>query len=110
MSGTDSSLFATGVYGVVKVTASAIFLIFIADSLGRRWSLLWTAGAQGIVLYIIGIYGRVQPPVVGRPVRRHFCSHSLTLNMHADITSSGHRIRICCHHLHLSLGCVSTLL
>ncbi|KAH6611359.1 general substrate transporter [Trichoderma cornu-damae] len=68
MTGNDSSLFATGVYGVVKTAACSIFLVFVADSLGRRWSLLWTAGAQGIFLYIVGIYGRVQPPVAGQPV------------------------------------------
>lgn len=68
MNGTDSSLFATGVYGIAKTVACAVFLIFVADSLGRRWSLIWTAGAQTIVLFIIGIYGRVQPPVQGEPV------------------------------------------
>jgi len=70
MTGTDSSLFATGIYGVVKMAACSVFLLFIADSLGRRWALLWTSGALAIVLYIIGIYGRVQPPVKGEPVRR----------------------------------------
>ncbi|KAK5993690.1 MFS-type transporter qa-x [Cladobotryum mycophilum] len=68
MSGTDSSLFATGIYGIAKTAACAIFLVFVADTLGRRWSLLWTAGAQGVFLYIVGIYGRVQPPVAGQPV------------------------------------------
>lgn len=68
MTGNDSSLFATGIYGVVKTAACAVFLVFVADSLGRRWSLLWTAAAQGIFLYIVGIYGRVQPPVAGQPV------------------------------------------
>ncbi|KAI9898575.1 hypothetical protein N3K66_006935 [Trichothecium roseum] len=68
MTGTDNSLFATGVYGVVKTAGIAIFLAFFADSLGRRRSLLWTSAAQGIVMYIIGIYGRVEPPVEGRPV------------------------------------------
>ncbi|KAK7432476.1 hypothetical protein QQZ08_001041 [Neonectria magnoliae] len=68
MTGTQSSLFATGVYGIVKVTGCAIFLIFAADSLGRRRSLLWTSAAQAIAMYIIGIYGRVQPPIAGNPV------------------------------------------
>ncbi|KAH6989722.1 general substrate transporter [Ilyonectria sp. MPI-CAGE-AT-0026] len=68
LTGTDSSLFATGVYGVVKLAAIAVFLVFMADSLGRRRSLLWTSIAQGIVMYIIGIYGRVQPPVKGEGV------------------------------------------
>lgn len=61
-------LFATGVYGLVKVTGCLIFLIFAADSLGRRRSLLWTSAAQAIVMFIVGIYGRVQPPIAGTPV------------------------------------------
>lgn len=68
MVGTDTSLFATGVYGVVKVVACAIFLVFVADSLGRRWSLLWTSAAQGLVMFLIGIYGRVEPPIAGQDV------------------------------------------
>lgn len=75
MTGTQPSLFATGVYGVVKVTGCALFLIFAADSLGRRRSLLWTSAAQAIVMYIIGIYGRVEPPVAGKPVRLHNMPH-----------------------------------
>jgi hypothetical protein len=68
MDKTNSSLFATGIYGVVKFVSCAIFLTFVADSLGRRRSLIWTAAAQGTVLYIVGIYGRVQPPEKGQPV------------------------------------------
>ncbi|KAM0431505.1 hypothetical protein ACHAPT_005483 [Fusarium lateritium] len=68
MVGTDTSLFATGVYGIVKFVACAIFIAFVADSLGRRRSLLWTSAAQGIVMYTIGVYGRVEPPVAGSPV------------------------------------------
>jgi hypothetical protein len=68
MTGTDTSLFATGVYGVVKVAGCFVFLTFIADTLGRRRSLLWTSVAQCIVMYIVGIYGKVQPPIAGQPV------------------------------------------
>ncbi|KAG6002298.1 hypothetical protein E4U21_003249 [Claviceps maximensis] len=68
MTGTDSSLFATGVYGLVKTVACMLFLLFVADSLGRRRSLLWTSPMLMVVLFIIGIYGRVQPPVEGNPV------------------------------------------
>lgn len=81
MDGTNTSLFATGVYGVAKTAACAAFLVFVADSLGRRWSLLWTSAAQAFVLFVIGIYGRVQPPVPGQPVRTCiltlFISHSV---------------------------------
>lgn len=68
MNSTTSGLFATGVYGIVKTVAIIVFITFIADSLGRRRSLLWTSAAQGTVMYIVGIYGRVQPPVAGAGV------------------------------------------
>ncbi|KAF5579301.1 quinate permease [Fusarium pseudocircinatum] len=53
MTGTTVSLFATGGYGVVKVVGCAIFLVFAADSLGRRRSLLWTSVAQATAMFII---------------------------------------------------------
>lgn len=62
------SLLATGVYGIVKVVGCLCFLLFFADSLGRRRSLLWTSAAQCIVMFIVGIYGRVEPPVEGRDI------------------------------------------
>lgn len=68
MTGTRTGLFATGIYGITKVVACSIFLAFVVDSLGRRMSLLWTSVAQGVVMYVIGIYGRVEPPVAGQPV------------------------------------------
>lgn len=68
LNNSDSSLFATGVYGVVKFVACFVFLTFVADSLGRRKSLIITGALQGIVLYIVGIYGRTDPPVEGQKV------------------------------------------
>lgn len=44
------------------------FLIFAADSLGRRRSLLWTSIAQGLSMYYIGLYMRIDPPVENAPV------------------------------------------
>ncbi|OAL06039.1 general substrate transporter [Phaeosphaeriaceae sp. SRC1lsM3a] len=64
----EVKLFATGIYGVVKMVGCLCFLIFAADSLGRRRSLLWTSIAQGASMYYIGIYMRVDPPVLGAPV------------------------------------------
>lgn len=81
MSGTDSSLFATGVYGVVKTVACATFLLFVADSLGRRKSLLITSPLLFLVLFLIGIYGRVQPPVTGEPVSITYRGFSLSAQM-----------------------------
>jgi sugar porter (SP) family MFS transporter len=68
ITGTTNGLFATGIYGVVKMVTCASFLLFAADSLGRRRSLLWTSIAQGTAMFIIGIYVRVQPPVKGAPI------------------------------------------
>lgn len=42
LSGSSVSLFATGIYGIVKFTACFIFVVFVTDSLGRRKCLLWT--------------------------------------------------------------------
>lgn len=107
MTGTQTSLFATGVYGVVKVVSCAIFLVFAADSLGRRKSLIWTSAAQAIVMFIIGIYGRVEPPVAGKPVslktKQYKRTRFILLTRFLDF---GIWIRRDC--LHLPLGSVSS--
>jgi sugar porter (SP) family MFS transporter len=64
----EAGLFATGIYGVVKTGTCCLFLLFAADSLGRRKSLLWTAIGQGLVMFYVGVYIRVTPPVNGHPV------------------------------------------
>ncbi|CAO2657340.1 Nn.00g034660.m01.CDS01 [Neocucurbitaria sp. VM-36] len=66
--GNENKLFATGIYGIVKMVGCLAFLIFAADSLGRRRSLLWTSIAQGASLFYIGLYMRIDPPVEGQPV------------------------------------------
>jgi Sugar (and other) transporter len=66
--GNSTSLFATGIYGLVKMAACLAFLIFVADSLGRRKSLLWTAIAQGCAMFYIGLYVRINPPRDGQNV------------------------------------------
>lgn len=65
---TESSLFATGIYGLLKMAGCAAFLILVADSLGRRKSLLWTSIAQGLCMFFIGTYVRIAPPKAGVPV------------------------------------------
>lgn len=66
--GNATNLFATGIYGVVKTVACLIFLVFVADSLGRRRSLLWTSIAQALCMLYIGLYVRIAPPQEGQPV------------------------------------------
>jgi len=68
LKGNSVKLFATGIYGIVKMVGCFAFLIFAADSLGRRRSLLWTSIAQGLAMFYIGIYMRVDPPIPNQPV------------------------------------------
>ncbi|KAI1632500.1 general substrate transporter [Biscogniauxia mediterranea] len=68
ISGTQNSLFSTGVYGIVKVLACAAFLLFMADSLGRRRSLLFSSVGQSLCMFYIGLYVRIAPPQEGEPV------------------------------------------
>ena len=65
MSGTEASLFSTGIYGILKTVAVAVFIFFFADTLGRRMSLIWTSGAMAVCMFVIGSYGKAQPPVDG---------------------------------------------
>jgi hypothetical protein len=46
----------------------AAFLLFAADSLGRRRSLLWTSIAQGAAMFYIGLYVRISPPIPGKAI------------------------------------------
>ncbi|KAM7205730.1 putative permease [Naviculisporaceae sp. PSN 640] len=68
LTGTSTPLFSTGIYGIVKVISCICFLLFMADSLGRRRSLLWTSIAQGLVMFYIGLYVRIKPPIEGESV------------------------------------------
>jgi sugar porter (SP) family MFS transporter len=68
ISGTSNSLFSTGIYGIVKVISCAIFLAFMADSLGRRRSLLVSSVGQAICMFYVGLYIRISPPVTGAAV------------------------------------------
>lgn len=68
VTGEENELFATGIYGLVKLVAVVVFLIFVADSLGRRRSLIWTGIGQGLTMLYIGIFIRVAQPTQGSEV------------------------------------------
>ncbi|KAF6751923.1 sugar transporter [Ephemerocybe angulata] len=57
-----NSLLASGVYGVVKVVATAIFIFFGVESLGRKLSLLISALGMGSLFFIIGAILKTHPP------------------------------------------------
>ena len=50
------------------MVSCGLFLIFLADTLGRKRSLIWTATAMGIAMFYIGFYVRFDPPKTGATV------------------------------------------
>ncbi|KIX99567.1 uncharacterized protein Z520_05143 [Fonsecaea multimorphosa CBS 102226] len=62
LSGTDSSLFATGVYGVVKVFATGLFLWWITDRIGRKWPLVVGGIWMATMMFILGAILATHPP------------------------------------------------
>lgn len=62
LSETNSSLFATGVYGTVKVVATGIFLIIGIDRWGRKKSLVGGAAWMASMMFIIGAVLATHPP------------------------------------------------
>ncbi|KAG2420040.1 hypothetical protein HFD88_004838 [Aspergillus terreus] len=62
LSATNASLFATGVYGTVKVVATGIFLLVGIDRWGRKKSLIGGAAAMASLMFIIGAVLATHPP------------------------------------------------
>ncbi|KAI7307355.1 quinate permease [Hortaea werneckii] len=62
LSAADSSLFATGIYGTVKVVATAIFLVVGIDRFGRKKALVFGAAWMMSMMFIIGAVLTTHPP------------------------------------------------
>lgn len=62
VSKTNSSLFATGVYGTVKVVATLVFLLIGIDFWGRKKSLVGGAIWMASMMFIIGAVLATHPP------------------------------------------------
>ncbi|THH00996.1 hypothetical protein EW145_g7000 [Phellinidium pouzarii] len=60
--GATNSLLASGIYGVIKVVATAIFVFFFVETLGRKFSLAISAFGMGTLFYIIGAILKTHPP------------------------------------------------
>ncbi|KAM5343755.1 hypothetical protein ACJ41O_012292 [Fusarium nematophilum] len=63
LSSTTTALFAQGVYGIVKVVTCLIFIFFLADSLGRRMSFMWSGFVQSFCMFFLGFYVRFGPNI-----------------------------------------------
>ncbi|KAL9061549.1 MAG: hypothetical protein Q9162_000081 [Coniocarpon cinnabarinum] len=62
LQGTNSSLFTTGIYGVVKTCITFLWLLYLVDHLGRRPLLMYGAAGGSICMWIIGAFVNVNPP------------------------------------------------
>ncbi|KAM3416563.1 hypothetical protein BST61_g8153 [Cercospora zeina] len=60
--GQSAGLFATGIYGVVKVVFTSLALMLAVESLGRKWCLIMGALGQAFAMFYIGINQAVNPP------------------------------------------------
>jgi hypothetical protein len=62
VTGTNTSLLTTGVFGVVKASVTVVWLFFLIDRLGRRNLLMFGAFGGGICLYYVGAYIAIAQP------------------------------------------------
>ncbi|KAL3471758.1 general substrate transporter [Aspergillus californicus] len=60
---TNTSLFTTGIYGIVKVVATGIFLLIGIDKVGRKWSLVAGGVWMGVMMFVLGAVLVSYPPV-----------------------------------------------
>lgn len=65
----------------MKMASSLGFLLFAADSLGRRKSLLMSSVGQAVTLYVIGVYSKLYP-VQGIPM------DSQSLEIHNTVSTA----------------------
>ncbi|KAN0066178.1 hypothetical protein ACQY0O_000272 [Thecaphora frezii] len=68
VTGSSASLLATGVYGIVKIVTTALFLVVAIEQLGRKWCLIIGGLVQAFALFWIGIYMAVRPSSSSAPV------------------------------------------
>jgi len=66
--GATNSLLASGIYGVVKVVATALFVFFLVESLGRRLSLIISSIGMGTLFFIIAAILKTHPPPTTVPI------------------------------------------
>ncbi|KAG5351841.1 hypothetical protein C0989_004731 [Termitomyces sp. Mn162] len=60
--GTKNSLLASGVYGIIKLLATIIFVFYLVETLGRRRPLLISSLGMGTLFLAIGVLLKAHPP------------------------------------------------
>ena len=62
--GTAAGLFATGIYGVVKVVFTLFGLMLATEQIGRKWLLIIGGAGQAFAMFYIGIHSGVVGPAL----------------------------------------------
>ncbi|KFZ25332.1 hypothetical protein V502_00188 [Pseudogymnoascus sp. VKM F-4520 (FW-2644)] len=62
VTGTDTGLFATGIYGVVKSVSATVSMLFLVDRVGRKTLLLAACGIMSFSLFFVGAYVKIAQP------------------------------------------------
>jgi hypothetical protein len=60
-------LLATGVYGIVKMLATLVFVTVIVDRFGRRLPLLVGAAGAGFAMFYLGVYANLSNSLHSQP-------------------------------------------
>jgi sugar porter (SP) family MFS transporter len=68
LDGTSTTLLATGVYGIIKVVTTLIYVFLIIDNVGRRRPLMTGAAIQASCLLYLAIFVKLANPQSGSPI------------------------------------------
>lgn len=66
LTGTSTSLLATGVYGIVKVCTTLVYVFFIVDNVGRRKPLITGALIQACCLLYLTVFVKLSTVQTGQ--------------------------------------------
>jgi sugar porter (SP) family MFS transporter len=62
ITGTNTGLFTTGIFGVIKTACTLIWIFFLIDHAGRRNLMILGAAGGGLCMYYIGAYVKISQP------------------------------------------------
>ena len=68
LNGTSTTLLATGVYGIVKVVTTLVYVFIIVDNVGRRRPLMTGGAIQACCLLYLTVFVKVANPQSGSPI------------------------------------------
>ncbi|KAF4815575.1 Quinate permease [Colletotrichum tropicale] len=68
VSSADASLFATGIYGIVKLIFTAVSLLFVIDKIGKRWAHTLGGLWMSAMMFILAAVLATHPPGDGKAV------------------------------------------